>query len=81
MHYLTIQSKVGQSIKEGRQNVTDMPRPGHPAVREDDVQTVNALVLADQHITIRELANDAELDLLTDEAAGNAENRLKMGSI
>ena len=28
--------------------MTDMPRPGHPAVREEDVQTVNALLLADR---------------------------------
>ena len=27
--------------------MTDIHRPGHPAVREDDVQTVNALVVAD----------------------------------
>ena len=38
-----------------------MLRPGHPAVREDDVQTVNALVLVDRNATIRELANDAGL--------------------
>ena len=37
---------MGQSIQRGMtKNVTDMPRPGHPAVREDDVQTMNALVL------------------------------------
>ena len=39
--------------------MTDMPRPGHPAVREEDVQNVNTLMLADQNATIRELANDA----------------------
>ena len=27
------------------QNVTDMPRPGLPSVREEDVQTMNTLVL------------------------------------
>ena len=32
---------------KARQNVTDMPRPGHPAVRKEDVQTMIALVLAD----------------------------------
>ena len=49
-----------KAFKEARQNVTDMPRPGHPAVRED-VQTVNASVLADHNATIRELVNDAGL--------------------
>ena len=43
----------------------DLPRPGHPAVREEDVQTVNTLVLADQNVMIRELANDAGLAPLT----------------
>ena len=38
-----------------------MPRFGHPAVRENDVWTVNALVLADWNAMIRELANDAGL--------------------
>ena len=36
----------------------DMPLPGCPAVSEEDVQNVNALVLADQNITIHELANN-----------------------
>ena len=39
-----------RAFKEGRQNVTDMPRPrpGRPAVREDDVQIVNVLMLMDR---------------------------------
>ena len=48
-----------KAFKEGR-NVTDMPQPCHPAVRED-VQTMNALVLVDLNTMIRELANDAGL--------------------
>ena len=50
-----------KAFKEGWQNVTDMPRPGHPAEREKDVQTMNPLVLADQNATIRELTNDSGL--------------------
>jgi hypothetical protein len=38
-----------------------MPRPGRPAVNEEDVQNVNALVLADRKITIRELTNNVGL--------------------
>ena len=38
-----------------------MPRPGHPAVGEEDEQTMKALVLVDQKATIHELANDAGL--------------------
>ena len=52
-HYLT--------FKEGRQNVTDMPRPGYPAVREEDVQTVNTLLLVDRNATIHELMQDWHL--------------------
>ena len=73
-----------KAFKEGRQNVIDTSRPGHPAVREEDVQTANALVLADRNAMIRELANDTGLatsTVLNEEAAGNVENRLKMDSI
>ena len=38
-----------------------MTRPGHPAVIEEDVQAMNALVLVDWNAMIRELANDAGL--------------------
>ena len=38
-----------------------MPRPGSPAVSEENVQNVNALVLADRSITIRELVNNVGL--------------------
>ena len=38
-----------------------MPRPGHPALRENDVQTMNALVLVEWNATIHELVNDAGL--------------------
>ena len=34
--------------------MTDMTRPGLPAVSEDDVQNVKALVLVDRNMTIRE---------------------------
>ena len=37
-----------------------MPWPG-PVVREEDVQNMNVLVLADWNATICELANDAGL--------------------
>ena len=37
-----------------------MPRSGHPAVREEDVQTVNVIVLADRNAMIHELTNDAD---------------------
>ena len=49
VHYLLYHTVVRwvKAFKVGQQNVTDMPRPGHPAVREEDVQTVNMLVLAD----------------------------------
>ena len=30
-----------KALKEGQLNMTDMPRPGHPAVREEDVWTMN----------------------------------------
>ena len=43
---LPYSSKVGQSIQRTTK-VTDMPRPSHPAAREEGVQTVNVLVLAD----------------------------------
>jgi hypothetical protein len=38
-----------------------MPQPGGPAVSEEDVQNMNALVLAGQNITICELANNVGL--------------------
>ena len=38
-----------------------MPRPGHPVIRKEDLQTVNVLLLADRNSTIRELANNAGL--------------------
>ena len=41
--------------------MTGMPRPGRPAVNEEVVQNVNALVLANQNITIRKLANNVGL--------------------
>ncbi|PSN47788.1 hypothetical protein C0J52_08164 [Blattella germanica] len=50
-----------KAFNEGRQNVTDMPRSGHPTVSEENVQNVNALVLADRNSTIRQLANDTRL--------------------
>ena len=50
-----------KAFRDGRENVTDMPRPGRPAVSVDDVHNVNALVLADRNVTIRELANDVGL--------------------
>ena len=45
--YCTIARWV-KAFKEGRQNMTDMPWPGHSAVREDVMQTVNMLVLVDR---------------------------------
>ncbi|PSN57987.1 hypothetical protein C0J52_08116 [Blattella germanica] len=50
-----------KAFNEGRQNVTDMPRSGHTTVSEENVQNVNALVLADRNSTIRQLANDTRL--------------------
>ena len=41
--------------------MTDIPLPGHPAVREKVVQIVNVLVLADRNARICELPNDAGL--------------------
>jgi hypothetical protein len=38
-----------------------MPQPGHLAVSEEDVQNMNALVLADRNITIHELTNNVGL--------------------
>ena len=61
--YCTVASWV--KAFKGRQNVTDMPWPGHPAVREEDVQTMNSLVMADRNVTIGELTNDAGLAPLT----------------
>ena len=51
-----------KAFRDGKQNVTAMLRP---TVSEDDVQNVNALVLADQNITMHELANDEGLAHLT----------------
>ena len=50
-----------KAFKEGRQNVADMPQPGHLAVREEDMQTANASMLANQTAMIREQANVAGL--------------------
>ena len=62
VHYLTCTiARLVKAFKEGQQNVRDMPRPGHPAVWEEDVQSMNALVLAYRNATVRELANDAGL--------------------
>lgn len=54
-----------QAFKGGRDNVSHMPRSGHPPVSENDVQTVSALVEADRNCTIRELAADTGLALST----------------
>ena len=48
-----------KAFRDGRQNVSDMQRPGRPAVSEEDAQNVNALMIADRNITIRKLANNA----------------------
>ena len=45
---LPYSNKVGQIIQRRTTKVTEMPRPGHPEVREEDVQTVNPLVLEDR---------------------------------
>ena len=59
--------------------MTDMPRPGHPAVSEDDVQTMNTLVLVDWNATILELAKDAGRVPLT--VLNIRKKRLKMQKI
>ena len=41
--------------------MTDMTRPGLPAVTEEDVQNLNTLVLVDQNIIVRVLANNIGL--------------------
>ena len=64
LSYCTVARWI-KAFKEGRQNITHMPRAGHPAVREEDVQTMNALVLADRNATIHELTNDTGLAPLT----------------
>ncbi|KAJ4432765.1 hypothetical protein ANN_21404 [Periplaneta americana] len=45
-----------RAFKEGRKNVSNMPRSGHPPVSDEDVHTVSALVEMDQSFTIREVA-------------------------
>jgi hypothetical protein len=50
-----------KAFRDGRKNVTDMPRPGRPAVCEEDVQNLNTLVLLDQNITVHELGNNVGL--------------------
>ncbi|PSN38998.1 hypothetical protein C0J52_14026 [Blattella germanica] len=51
------------AFRQGRENVEDIPRSGHPPVSDEDVQTVSALVEADRNVTIRELAQDTGLAL------------------
>ena len=53
------------AFRQGRENVEDMLRSGHPPVSDEDVQTVSALVEADRNVTIRELAQDIGLALAT----------------
>jgi len=48
-------------FNEGRQNVADMRRPGHPNVSEEEVYALTALLDSDRHHTIRELAQERGL--------------------
>ena len=54
-----------RAFKEGHENVSDMPRSGHPPVCDEDVQTVSVLVEADRNFSIRELAQETGLAPLT----------------
>ena len=50
-----------KAFNEGRQNVADMCRPGHPSVSEKEVYALTALLDIDRRHTIRELARETGL--------------------
>ncbi|GBM53627.1 hypothetical protein AVEN_105509-1 [Araneus ventricosus] len=53
-------ARWAKAFKEGRQNVADMRRPGHPSVSEE-VYALAALLDNDLHHTICELVRKTEL--------------------
>ena len=50
-----------KAFKEGRKNVSDMPRSGHPPVSDNDIHAVSTLVETGRNFTIRKLAQETGL--------------------
>ncbi|GBL87724.1 hypothetical protein AVEN_81339-1 [Araneus ventricosus] len=58
--YRTVERWV-KAFNQGRQNVTDMRRPGRHSVSEEEVYAFSALLDSDRRHTIRELARETGL--------------------